>query len=131
MLVKSNRRFKPAHLDRGRCEFRNIKAIVLSCLDNGLYQLGTIHGILKQAYSRNQFSPVKEKFISDEDVPKDKEVSLRTAAKEDSMGTGQGFFRCNCKTGCESGRCKCKKENVLCNSKCHSTPWRVLEGGSS
>ena len=29
--------------------------------------------------------------------------------------------RCNCKSGCESGHCKCKKENVLCNSKCHNS----------
>ena len=57
MLIKSTQRFEPAAVGttviRGRCEFRNIKAVVLECMPNGLYKLGTKHGVLKQAYSRN------------------------------------------------------------------------------
>ena len=119
MLIKSTQRFEPAavgttvmvpvpDVDRGRCEFRNIKAVVLECMSNGLYKLGTKHGVLKQAYSRNKFTPVKESFLELAEVPKDREVSVREVAREDSLGTGQGFVKCGCKTGCENGRCKCK-----------------------
>ena len=100
MLIKSTQRFEPAavgttvmvpvtDVDRGRCEFRNIKAVVLECMSNGLYKLGTKHGVLKQAYSRNQFTPVKESFLELAEVPKDKEVSVREVAREDSLGTGE------------------------------------------
>ena len=96
------------YVDRGRCEFRNIKAVVLECMSNGLYKLGTKHGVLKQAYSRNQFTPVKQSFLELAEVLKDREVGVQEVAREDSLGTGQGFVKCGCKTGCENGRCKCK-----------------------
>ena len=132
MLIKSVERFAPAlvgdtvmvpvpEVDRGRCEFRNIKAVVVDCQPNALYRLGTKSGLLKQAYSRNQFTPVKEKFLEVSDVPQDKEISLREAARGESVGNGQGFFKCGCKTGCITGRCKCKSNNVLCNSRCHNS----------
>ena len=71
---KSLERFAPAlvgdtvmvpvpDVDRGHCDFRNIKAVVVECHPNALYRLGTKLGLLKQAYSRNQFTPVKEKFL--------------------------------------------------------------------
>ena len=54
-------------------------------------------GLLKQAYSRNQFTPVKEKFLQISDVPLEKELSLREVARGDSVGNGQGFVKCGCK----------------------------------
>ena len=50
MLTKSVERFAPAlvgdtvmvpvpDVDRGRCEFRNIKAVVVECQPNALYRL--------------------------------------------------------------------------------------------
>ena len=54
-------------------------------------------------------------------VPQDKEISLREAAHGESVGNGQGFFKCGCKTGCITGRCKCRSNNVLCNSRCHGS----------
>ena len=80
-------------IDRGRCEFPHLKAIVLEVSTGGMYKLGCLTGILDSHYSRNQFSPTLEKFLTMEQVPKDKTISLRTAAREESMGSGQGFFR--------------------------------------
>ncbi len=132
MLACSAKRFKPAkagdtvmvpipEVDRGRAEFRNLKAVVLSAEENGLYRIGTRHGTLHQLYSRNQFIPCVESFMGLDEVVKDKEVSLREAARLDSIGTGQGFFKCNCSGSCKNGRCKCFKADVKCNSRCHGT----------
>ena len=97
-------------VDRGRADLRNIKAVVIKVHDDGMYELGTEHGILKNLYSRNQFSPCIEKFIDISDVPTDQiKISLREAAKSSSVGLGQGFFKCHCTTGCQSKRCKCFK----------------------
>ena len=91
MLVNSAKRFKPAEVgntvmvpisdvDRGRADFKNIKAIVLSVNGDGMYQLGTEFGTLDQMYSRNQFAPTIENFISIADVPENVTISLREAA---------------------------------------------------
>lgn len=107
-------------VDRGRGDARNILAVVTETTSDGFYRLGLKEGLLKQLYSRNQFTVCQKTFLTIEDVPQDKEISLRSVAKEQSLGTGQGFFKCNCKTRCKSAKCACIKNNVLCNSKCHS-----------
>ena len=63
MLAKSARRYKQAkigdsvmvHLpevDRGRCEFPNVHAVVLEINEAGMYKLGTTQGVLLGVYSR-------------------------------------------------------------------------------
>jgi hypothetical protein len=107
-------------LDRGRCEFPHLKAIVMVVSHGGMYKLGCHAGVLDSHYSRNQFSPTLENFITLDKVPLDKMVSLRTAAKELSMGSGQGFFCCTCTGKCVNKRCKCYKAERKCNSRCHN-----------
>ena len=63
-------------------------------VDNGVYRLGTCNGILDQLYTRNQFKPCVEKFMDIEDVPKDKTICVRSAAKQASSGNGQGMLKC-------------------------------------
>ena len=46
-------------------------------------------------------------------------TTIRTAAKNVSLVGGQGFTFCNCKTGCKGNRCKCAKNGLKCNSRCH------------
>ena len=104
-------------VDRGRCEFANITALVLEVLDGGLYKLGCRSGVLDSLYSRNQFAPTLETFIRPEDVPMDKTLSLQTAAGAESMGGGQGFFKCSCTGNCTTKRCKCVKDGRKYNSK--------------
>ena len=102
-------------LDRGRCEHPNLKAI-----NRTLWKLGLMSGILDQWYSRNQFQPTLEKFLSVEDVNLESEISLRAAARAESIGGCQGYFRCNCSGNCKTKRCKCFKDNLKCNSRCHN-----------
>ena len=115
MLEASRKRFGEAKvgdtvllaipdLDRGRCEFPNLTAIVLEVNDGGLYKLGCRSGILDSLYSRNQFSPTLESFLTLDDVNTERIIPLRTAAGEESMGGGQGFFKCSCTGKCINKR---------------------------
>ena len=69
MLKKSARRYKQAQVgesvmvhipevDRGRCEFPNVYAVVLTIHESGMYKSRTMDGQLKGVYSRNQFEPL-------------------------------------------------------------------------
>ena len=108
-------------LDRGRCEHPNLKAVVLEKHPHGhLWKLGCSSGVLDQWYSRNQFQPTLEKFMSKDDVPMEQEISLRSAARQESISGGQGYFRCNCTGNCQTKRCKCFKAELKCNSRCHN-----------
>ena len=106
-------------VDRGRTDFRNVAAVVKEVnAQRGIYTIGTKHGVLEQCYTRNQIIPGKTSFLTTVQVPEN--ISLREVANFESLGSGQGYDRCNCKTGCENiNRCKCKKTGKLCNSKCH------------
>jgi hypothetical protein len=113
-------RIRIPEVDRGKADSRNIIAVITSKENENLYKLDTKHGILKQLYTRNDFTVCKEAFISVNEVPVN-EISLRECARKDSNLGGQGFQYCNCRSNCNSSRCKCKKSKTLCNSKCHSS----------
>ena len=130
MLAKSARRYKQAkigdsvmvhlpELDRGRCEFPNVHAVVLEINEAGMYKLGTTQGVLLGVYSRNQFEPLPEPLLAINQVNKDTEIPLRTAANKQSQGGGQGFIKCNCNRTCQANNCRCKKNNQFCNSRYH------------
>lgn len=113
-------RIKVPDVDRAKADGRNIIAVVISIENENLYKLGTKYGILSQLYSRNEFGVCKERFITIEEVP-ETDITLRECARKDSNLGGQGFQHCNCTSECNSNRCKCKKTQVLCNSKCHKS----------
>ena len=75
ILIKFFRRYKKAvvgysvmvHLsevDRDRCEFPNVHAVVMELNDAGLYKLGTQDGEHKGYYSRNQFEPLPQPLMN-------------------------------------------------------------------
>ena len=105
-------------LDRGRCEGRNLLAIILE-ENNGLYLLGCSDGILGH-FTRNQFEPTAHKMMTAEMVPDVEAPPLRTLAIKNSIGHGQGMAGCRCssKSKCD-GRCKCRKAGKKCTSSCH------------
>ena len=107
-------------VDRGRLEALNIFAIVIA-VDLGVYKLGTRTGVLDQSYTRNQFSPCIQKFLDISEVPMNKKVALRTVAKAESEGNGQGMLKCFCTGKCLTKSCTCKKHNQQCNSRCHNS----------
>lgn len=130
MLEASKRKFSELNVgdgvvvpvpdvDRGRSDFRNIPAVVTE-KKNGMYTLGTKEGSLKQSYSRNQIIPTMCVLVSPHEVPA-QQVSLREVARSESLGSGQGYERCNCKSGCKGKKCKCRRLGRLCGSKCHSS----------
>lgn len=131
MVVRSNRILRPVsvgdnvlipipNVDRGRGDPRNILCCVLEDKD-GNYTLGTNYGTLNSQFARSQFTPTTFKGMSAENVKADITISVREAAREQSIGDGQGFTKCTCKTGCKTKACKCKKSGVLCNSRCHNS----------
>jgi hypothetical protein len=131
MLKASNKKFKDAivgqnvtvkipDVDRGRNCPRNIIAVVLETMENGLYKLGTSDGVLKKAYSRNEFQLCSTSFVTVNECQPSSSLSLRTAAAV-SSGSNQGFTKCNCNSKCDTKRCFCVKRGVLCNSKCHGS----------
>ncbi|KAL4120194.1 hypothetical protein QTP88_012924 [Uroleucon formosanum] len=99
-------------INRGRGDPRSVIAVVLEITEDGFC-------ILKQLYARSQLTTCSENLISLSDIPQEKQISLRSAATEQSIGNGQGFFKCTCITKCTTNRCICRKNGVLCNSKCH------------
>ena len=106
---------------RGRCDYPNLKAIVLESNNKGtLCKLGCKIGILDQLYSRNQFQPTLDKFMCIEDINLDQEVSLRSVARQERIIGGLDYFRCNCTGNCATNWYKCHKSGSKCNSKCHS-----------
>ncbi|KAG8173715.1 hypothetical protein JTE90_023691 [Oedothorax gibbosus] len=105
-------------VDRAKADFRNLLGVVVEKQDD-LHRIGTAEGILNKLYCRSEFDTTA-KFVTLEDVPIEKAVSLRTAARKAAIAP-QGFSKCACKKACISRRCCCKKRGVLCNSKCHDS----------
>lgn len=129
MLAKSARRYGPAEVgdnvrvflsevDRGRCEFPNVLAVVVSSSD-GMFKLATKDGYLNSFYARNQFETLPTKYLILGDVNTGETRALRTAANLQSTGGGQGFAKCGCNKACQNNSCKCLKNKVFCNSRCH------------
>ncbi|XP_063827754.1 uncharacterized protein LOC135077121 [Ostrinia nubilalis] len=133
MLSTSSKKFKDISagstvlvevpkVDRGPLDNKNLVGKVLM-KKNELYQVGTAFGIIKDWIPRNAIlsSPNAEPRS---DIP-EVILPLRTIASMSSPFGGQGMKQCNCKKikngQCLSNRCNCKKANVLCNSRCHSS----------
>lgn len=110
-------------VDRGRGDPRNLLGIIKSRDENDMYKISVKGGMLKGKYSRNQFDLCAHKLLTDENVDCTKEVSLRQAVQFESICGGQGFIKCNCsgRNKCSTNRCKCFKNKVACNSRCHSS----------
>ncbi|KAJ8718531.1 hypothetical protein PYW08_002768 [Mythimna loreyi] len=73
MEVGQNVRLKVPDIDRAKTDPKSIIAIVMDVKENEFYQLGTKMGVLKQLYTKNQFTSCSEDFIKIEEVVKDKE----------------------------------------------------------
>ena len=133
MVSRSNQILRPINVgdnvtvpvpsvDRGRGDPRNILCVVTSFdPETEQYKLGTRSGLLTATYSRNQFMASSFHGLSESDIDLNVEISVREAARLQSIGNGQGFVKCSCKTGCSRKTCRCVKANVLCNSRCHNS----------
>lgn len=108
-------------VDRGQGDPPNIICIIID-QRNGVNQLGCKNGIIKGWFGSENLSKAGTSFISLDEVNKEKQLSIREAV---GLTTGgQGFLKCSCKPGkkqCNSAKCICKKNGVLCNSRCHQS----------
>ena len=69
--------------------------------------------------SRNQAQFVANATLDVSEVPVS-DMSVRDIVSKISLSGGQGFVHCPCKKGnCKSGRRKCRRLKVMCNSRCH------------
>ena len=103
---------------RSKCDPRNLIGVILSKdEENDHYKIWVVEGILKGTYMRNAFTLCEREHFLTKDVPEES-VSLREATKF-LPGGGQGLFHCECRKQCSNNRCKCFKQNRLCNSRCH------------
>ena len=99
---------------------RNIKGVVLVIINNG-YRIGTKVGTIVGLMSRNQIEKIEGNSLTLLDIPENTEFSVRKAARLLSLSGGQGHVHCSCRGGCKTGTCKCKRSNILCNSRCYAT----------
>ena len=107
-------------VDRGRLDPPNFTAVVQEHeSETGLYTLGTRAGTLNTRFSRNQFNLMNQKFLTTADVPEDVTLSVREAACLHSNTGGQGFLKCLCQTAWLTKKCKCIRDSVKCNFRCH------------
>ena len=106
--------------DRGRLDPKNVPAFVISDNGSSTYKLGTKYGVLDHLYTRNQFEPTLEKFMTPDDVDSSQTITLRKASRAQSVtGTLGTKFKCTCGGKCIDKRCQCFRNNLKCNSSCH------------
>ncbi|KAK9736185.1 Gryzun, putative Golgi trafficking [Popillia japonica] len=82
---------KIPEVDRVRLAPRNVLAVVLFEKE-GLYQLGTLTGVLEKLYARSEFQLSETHTLASSDVPTDKQFSLRAIAAKES-NSSQGFVK--------------------------------------
>ena len=103
--------------DRCKCDVSRVPPVVI--LKRGQIQpkyklacrFGTIESIFTASSLISYPVPID---ILDED----KTVSLREAARLHSV-LKKDISKCNCKTGCKTSRCHCKKISIKCSSQYH------------
>lgn len=119
IAVGDNVKVKVPNVDKSRLDFPNLICVVLEInQEKELYRLATKEGELPNWYTRVEISKCTQNHLLRDDVSNEK-IPLREIVSKSSAYGGQGFLRCDCKQGCKTTRCNCKKNKVLCNSRCH------------
>ena len=80
-------------VDRPKLGHTHIFGVVME-LKDGFYRIGTKAGRLAQFYTRNQFDPCENSFLSPDDVP-NIETTFRAAVGADSIVGTQGLIFLN------------------------------------
>ena len=106
-------------VDRGPIDCKNIRGIIVDKDVNGLqnWYNSWISGLL----SRYQIEKIHGHELTILDVSDNTEIIVRNAVQLLSLYGGQGHIHCSCRSGCTTGKCKCKRKNILCNSRCHAS----------
>ena len=85
-------------------------------LEPMMHELACQAGVLKVLFARNAFD---KSDGSVDGIRADVVTTVREAVALLSVFGGQGMLKCNCTGSCATNRCSCKKNSLLCNSRCH------------
>ena len=114
-------------VDRHKTDVKHVPGVVVEITDGFFYRVGVVGGILSDCYLSNNLiieENVQPETYGLENIASTwrglKKISVREALANISPTGGQGFTRCGCKGACDTLSCKCKKANLLCNSRCHA-----------
>ena len=112
-------------VDRSKTDQLNLLGVTSELVDIEAQRIRvrTQHGKLQGVLSPNMYDVCKYDFLSLSDVREEPKLSIRSAAKADSITGGQGMLRCNCgaSSRCQTARCKCFQHERKCNSRCHQS----------
>ena len=87
--------------------------------EDNKYRVGSKFGIIEICYSAGELEPLgATEFPELYEIPSGN-VSIREAACLQSAGSVSGSL-CNCKSECNSNKCRCKKMGGKCGSRCHA-----------
>lgn len=114
-----------SEFDRGKTDHRNLLGVIEEIVDqeHGGVIVLTEHGKLDGIIYPNQYTIPSEQLIERSEVKAEPVISIREAVRLQSLTGGQGFKRCNCSSTskCQTSRCKCFKDKLKCNSRCHGS----------
>lgn len=106
-------------IDRFSTDRPTLPCKIMEITENNKYRVGSKFGIIEICYSAGELESLgTENFPELDEIPSNK-ITIREAARLQSTGLVSGGI-CNCKSECNSNRCRCKKMNESCNSRCHS-----------
>ena len=106
--------------DRGHSDLRRLPGQIIQKFPGKIpqYTISTAFGVLQDKYGVRFLSPYEGVV----DVDNSKKISLHQAASRASRHTVDAAIvqiSCECKTGCKTKSCACKKLNKPCTSHCH------------
>jgi hypothetical protein len=114
-------------VDRAKTDVMDLPCVVVEITSQKNYRLAAKGGVLRNVYPRSEL------ILENDATPELRGLadaltnwrtmrllSVREALAIISPTGGQGFFKCNCQGKCDDRKCKCKKNNLKCNSRCHT-----------
>lgn len=105
-------------IDRFSIDRPTLPCKILEKTENSQYRVGSKFGIIEICYSAGELESLGAKTFSELDEIPTNKITIREAARLQSAGSVSGGV-CNCKSECNSNRCRCKRMNENCNSRCH------------
>ena len=107
---------------REKLDDRYIVCMVVATSGKDAYRLRSDHGMIQGAIRTDQLvqwtAPHSFEFTAQDDVSKLKPVTIAAVAKHATRANNQPAV-CQCKAGCKTNACTCRKAGVQCTARCH------------
>jgi hypothetical protein len=111
-------RIRIPKIDRSGVDRPTLPCKVIEITENNQCVLGSKFGIINIYYSPGEIEPLGTIHFPELDNLPSNKISVREAARLQSTGPATGAI-CNCKSNCNSNKCRCKKVGGNCGSRCH------------